>query len=277
MADGSLVPAERRALLRLMRLALSGPMRIAGEEGGACRLSGSGGEIVLAERLLRLAVARGLLKRRGRAVVAGNEARAFLRRALTDPEAGGFADQHREIEVCALPGENGGEGEAGRPAATVRRNLAESPLGPLARLKGRDGGPFLDAQAIDAGERLAADFLRAGLQPRITSSWEPRLASRTKGAAGGAAELGDSALAARRRVTAAVEAMGPELAGVALDVCCFMKGLETVERERQWPVRSAKLMLRAALMALARHYAPPARPPRHTRHWGAEDYRPEIG
>ncbi|WP_245484874.1 DUF6456 domain-containing protein, partial [Ciceribacter ferrooxidans] len=197
----------------------------------------------------------------------------FLRRALTDPEAGGFADQHREIEVCALPG---GEGEAGRPAS-VRRNLAESPLGPLARLKGRDGRPFLDKQAIEAGERLAADFLRAGLQPRITSSWEPRLSSRVKGAAGGAAELGDSALAARRRVTAAVEAMGPELAGVALDVCCFMKGLETVERERQWPVRSAKLMLRAALMALARHYAPPAAAGRHTRHWGAEDYRPEIG
>lgn len=275
MADGNLVPAERKALLRLMRLALSGPMRIAGEEGGTCRLSGSGGEIALAERLLRLAVARGLLKRRGRAIVAGKEARAYLRRALADPEASGFADQHREIEVCALPGEKGGEGEA--PAATVRRNLAESPLGPLARLKGRDGRPFLDQQAIEAGERLAADFLRAGLQPRITSSWEPRLSSRVKGAAGGAADLGDGALAARRRVTAAVEAMGPELAGVALDVCCFMKGLETVERERQWPVRSAKLMLRAALMALARHYAPPAAAARRTRHWGAEDYRPEIG
>ncbi len=275
MADGNLVPAERKALLRLMRLALSGPMRIAGEEGGTCRLSGSGGEIALSERLLRLAVARGLLKRRGRAIVAGKEARAYLRRALADPEASGFADQHREIEVCTLPGEKDGEGEA--PAATVRRNLAESPLGPLARLKGRDGRPFLDQQAIEAGERLAADFLRAGLQPRITSSWEPRLSSRVKGAAGGAADLGDGALAARRRVTAAVEAMGPELAGVALDVCCFMKGLETVERERQWPVRSAKLMLRAALMALARHYAPPAAAGRRTRHWGAEDYRPEIG
>lgn len=46
------------------------------------------------------------------------------------------------------------------------------------------------------------------------------------------ADLADSAIAARVAVNRALEAMGPELAGVALDVCCFMKGLETVERER---------------------------------------------
>ncbi|MFY8098443.1 MAG: DUF6456 domain-containing protein, partial [Allorhizobium sp.] len=58
--------------------------------------------------------------------------------------------------------------------------------------------------------------------------------------------------------------------------CCFGKGLETVERERQWPARSAKLMLRAALLALSRHYTPPPPRPRPS-HWGDEGYRPEIG
>ncbi|WP_348626629.1 DUF6456 domain-containing protein [Rhizobium sp. R711] len=142
-------------------------------------------------------------------------------------------------------------------------------------MKEKSGGPFLPVEALAAGERLLADFTRSQLKPRITASWEPRHASRMNGARGGRADLTDSAIAARVGVNRALEAMGPALAGVALDVCCFMKRLEAVERERQWPVRSAKLMLRTALMALSRHYNPPtpARRPR-MEHWGAEGYRP---
>ncbi|WP_174801706.1 DUF6456 domain-containing protein [Martelella limonii] len=148
-----------------------------------------------------------------------------------------------------------------------------SPLETLARLKTRDGAPFLPLEAVIAGERLLSDFNHAMLQPRLTASLSPRLETRTRGQA--ASCPSDSAIDARRRVASAMKAIGPELADIALDFCCFMKGLEQIERERQWPVRSAKLMVRAALAALARHYAPPAART-GIRSWAAEGYRPDI-
>ncbi|KQS77446.1 hypothetical protein ASG25_03530 [Rhizobium sp. Leaf384] len=193
---------------------------------------------------------------------------AFLKRALADPQDA-FAGQHRHMASASV------ETAAGRQAVEI--NLAESPLAHIGRLKEKSGRPFLPPEALEAGQRLHRDFTRAQLQPRMTMAYEPRLSTRTKGSGGGG-EIADSALAARSRVACALEAIGPELCGVAIDVCGFEKGLETVERERQWPARSAKLLLRAALMALARHYAPP--PPAQTRRthaWGADGFRPDLG
>lgn len=261
--------AGRRALLRLLRLVLSGPVQVMDETPEGVVLGAADGtRTTHAARIVAGACARGLLHRRDNRMEAGQEARAFLRRALADgdPEER-FQVQHREEarQQVSLDG----------ILQPVRRNLTESPLGAVARLKEKTGEPFLSAEAIEAGERLASDFERGGLQPRITASWEPRLSSRAPGQAM-AADISDSALAARRRLSLAIEAMGPELSGVALDICCFAKGLETVERERQWPARSAKLMLRAALLALARHYQPPPkRSP--ARHWGTDDFRPMLG
>lgn len=255
---------ERKEIRQLLRRSLAGPIRLEAASSMA-NTDAAAGEPSAA--LVARLVSAGLLTPSPEGYRATPETAAWLRRDLCDLPDEAHQSQHRVVEVQMLAMPEGRQ--------SVRRNLQESPLFPLLRLKEKDGRCFLPEQAVAAGERLAADFDFAGLQPRITASWEPRLSSRSTGAAPPAVELADSTLAARRRVTRAVEAMGPELAGVALDVCCFGKGLETVERERQWPARSAKLMLRAALLTLARHYTPPPSRPR-PRHWGEEGFRPEI-
>ena len=127
------------------------------------------------------------------------------------------------------------------------------------------------------------DFERGQLQPTITANWSATVSSqRRSGGCGGIAVLTDAALMARRRFDSAITEVGPEFSGVLIDACCFLKGLETIERERLWPARSAKLVLQLALAALARHFglvetaAGPVRS-KTIRRWGADGYRPEIG
>src|SRR5690606_13701322 len=163
----------------------------------------------------------------------------------------------------------------------VTVNHAESPLALLWRRKARDGSQFLAAREFRAGERLRADYARGRIMPRLGVNWGAAGSGggRRAGDANGIAELTDAALAARQRVEKAVAAVGPELSGVLIDVCCFLKGLERVEAERGWPARSAKVVLKSALGALARHYEPPAAARREAGailHWGAADYRPSI-
>jgi hypothetical protein len=248
---------ERLRLVRLLRRLVKGDCATADAEASC------GCDVV------HLAVSLGLAIRQDGRLAASAQAISYLRRAMAEREEEAFAAQHGEIEQVGMVVEGASQ--------TVRRNLAESPLGAVARLKDRDGSAFLPSVAVEAGERLLSDFTRGQLQPKITASWEPRLSSRADGGRGGQADVADSAIDARRRFGAAVEAMGPELSVVAVDVCCFSKGLELVERERQWPARSAKLMLRTALLALGRHYDPPRPDPRRRSHsWGTDDYRPVL-
>jgi len=155
-----------------------------------------------------------------------------------------FRAQHLDLSTQNLMTESG--------VMQVMVNDSESPLAWLARRKGRDGRAMIAPEQFIAGERLRADFTRAHMMPRVTSSWTG--VAGTKGAGGGAGEMTDLIIASRQRVRLALDACGPEFSGLLLDVCCFLHGLEDVERERGWPSRSAKVVLQLALDRLARHY-----------------------
>ena len=101
-----------------------------------------------------------------------------------------------------------------------------------------------------------------------------------RAAPGAGVELSDNVVAARARVRRALAAVGPELAGILVDVCCYDIGLEPAGRTQGWPQRAAKVVLQLALTSLARHYGllPPRPPPSayRLRHWGSDDYRPNL-
>ena len=173
-----------------------------------------------------------------------------------------FRGQHLALAQCQIAT------ESGRTSVTV--DEAESPLVWLARRRGRDGRALITPHQLQAGERLRADFTHAHLMPRTTSNWSNPISSGRRGGQPPGA-FTETMIAARQRVHHALDAIGPEFAGLLLDICCFLKGLADIERERAWPARSGKVVLQLALDRLARHYGYAAQtrgPARsHVRTW----------
>lgn len=169
--------------------------------------------------------------------------RAFLRRRTAGGGADAFQLQHGAIGEMVL--EN--EGETHR----VRVNSEESPLAWLRRRKGKDGCPMIDAASYEAGERLRSDITQAGLLPGVTACWDaiPRVEGGPS-----PSHATDRMVAARQRLRLALDAVGADFADLLLDLCGFLKGLETIERERGWPPRSGKVVVKFALARLAQHY-----------------------
>lgn len=257
-------PAERRTLKAIA----AGKRHVSdGATPDMLKLSdGSGAAVAVSGAALKTLIRDGLVARDGAAVELTGAGKAHLRRALAEVDP--FQDQHRDIDMRAMPSPDG--------VRQVRINRAESPLGSLARRTGKDGRPLLAEAEVLAGERLRADYTRGQIMPRLSANWDAAIATGKR--AGGATELTDGALAARQRVDRALDAVGPELAGLLVDFCCFLKGLETIEAERGWPARSAKIVLKTALGVLARHYEPPSVGRRRPIvAWGGAGYRPTIG
>lgn len=67
-------------------------------------------------------------------------------------------------------------------------------------------------------------------------------------------DIPQGVLDAQKRLAQALAYIGPGLADMAVEVCCYESGLEVTEKKYALPRRSAKLMLKLALMRLAVYY-----------------------
>ncbi|MEP1442986.1 MAG: DUF6456 domain-containing protein [Hyphomicrobiales bacterium] len=164
----------------------------------------------------------------------------FLKRAQCD-EGVAYQRQHQNVVI--------GEIDAGEK---VSINQNESPLARLYHRRGKSGVRLLSKLQYEAGESLRRDFEASKFTPKLGMTLGPKVDGGGYNDAVSTAMTGS--LAAKKRIECAISSVGPELGALLLDVCCYLKGLELVERERQWPVRSAKVVLGVALNQLAVHY-----------------------
>ncbi|MCB5197800.1 DUF6456 domain-containing protein [Loktanella sp. TSTF-M6] len=167
--------------------------------------------------------------------------RAELRRltARDENRAQGFADAAAGHADWIAPN--------GRQAAS-RFIATETPLMGLSRRRDKAGKPFLSRELVQAGERLREDFVVADAGPDVTEDWRAALSPEPR------RSLSRGALAARKRLTDALDDLGPGLQDAVLRCCCLLEGLEVTERAMGWSSRSGKIVLRIALQRLLRHY-----------------------
>lgn len=194
------------------------------------------------------------------------DGRAHIRREMAADSP--FGTQHRTLETREITGEAGRE--------VVRVNTREDPLDVFRR--GRHCANLVGPAELEAAERFRWDLAQAQTMPQVTANWS-RLVVDGAGYNPGLS-VSEAIVEARRRVDAAMRAVGPDFSGILMDICGFSKGMEAIEKEHAFPLRSGKVVVGLALRGLARHYglsnAATGRNHAPMRHWGAEGYRPKL-
>lgn len=200
--------------------------------------------------------------RRGRIVLTVNEAvfRTLIEAPGLKRRPGGGWVARSAVAPCVESPEPGRPGliegsrtvmEGDGRAVARRANLGQSAVAWLARRRDADGRPWLGAAEVAAAARLGLDAEAAARGPSLTLRWDAL--PRAGGGSAVRAEPGDLALAAGRRVEAALTACAAARPMVEA-ICLRASALQAAERDLGLRRREGKQLLRAGLSALAAHY-----------------------
>lgn len=127
-----------------------------------------------------------------------------------------------------------------------RYGQPETPIAMLARRRDRQGTAFLEPALVRVAAHLHEDFALASLganAPRDPDALCDMLLD--------APVAGRRQRAARERLHAVLQHLGPGLSDILLRCCCHQDGIEAAERDLDWSARSGKIVLRIALQRAA--------------------------
>ena len=207
------------------------------EAGRKGRTSSGGRVFSLPVAQVRRLVADGVLHLEADRCRPTDAAPCWLKRQLAGE--GNHAAQHRRIRSTPL---------------APQVNDLEGVLGRLASPSGKDAQAFLSPHHLAAARHVTDLFQRARMVPRMTMSYDPARIRAPGNGRNLPLSPAESAGDASRKLQDCLGSLPSECAGVVRDVCGFQKGLQQVEFERQWPRRSAKLILRVGLGLVADHF-----------------------
>jgi hypothetical protein len=156
-----------------------------------------------------------------------------------DPGRPGFSEGRREVM-----------GEDGRLRSHAA-NLTGSAIAWLSARRDAGGRPWIERAERAAADRLAAEAEIALAGPSLTLRWDAL--PRSGGGSAARFEPGDRAMAAARRVEAALAACGPARRMVE-HVCVNASSLQAAEQALGLRRRDGKALLKQGLRALAAHY-----------------------
>lgn len=182
--------------------------------------------------------------------------RAEASRRMAEQESQRASNRGKAEDAGEEENDNRMAGETGS-ARSRRSPGTDAPLHVLARRNRSDGGAWLPPELVAAALRFRESWEIAQIGGGLTRDWEALVAGRLAEGRGVAGPQGAPTrrLEAEEALSAAIRALGPDLAETVLLGVCQEQGMEDIEKRLAFPARSGKIVLRIALRMLARHYS----------------------